>query len=61
VDTVFALSAEETKSHSVLSTDNTQTVSTLYFTYSALDVAYAQFYQDPLGSLKKALLQRRNM
>jgi hypothetical protein len=25
------------------------------------DVSYAQFYHDPLGSLKMALMQRRNM
>jgi hypothetical protein len=29
--------------------------------FSTYDVAYAQFHQDPLGSLKMALLQRRNM
>jgi hypothetical protein len=32
-----------------------------YFNFSTYDVAYAQFHQDPLGSLKMALLQRRNM
>jgi hypothetical protein len=32
-----------------------------YFNFSTYDVAYAQFHQDPLGSLKMALIQRRNM
>jgi hypothetical protein len=50
------------QSHSVPSTDSTQTVSTLFLhLFGTYDVAYVQFYQDPLGSLKMALLQRRNM
>jgi hypothetical protein len=48
-------------SHSVPSTDNTQTVSTPYLhLFGTYDVAYAQFHQDSLGYLKMALLQRRN-
>jgi hypothetical protein len=47
----------EENSHSVPSADNAQTGSTsnlhLFDTY---DVEYAQFHQDPLGSLKMALL-----
>jgi hypothetical protein len=42
---------------------NTQTViHTPYLhLFGTYDVAYAQFHQDPLGSLKRTLLQRRNM
>jgi hypothetical protein len=32
-----------------------------YFNFSTYDIVYAQFHQDPLGSLKMVLLQRRNM
>jgi 4-amino-4-deoxy-L-arabinose transferase-like glycosyltransferase len=32
-----------------------------YFNFGTYDVAYAKFHQDPLRSLKIALLQRRNM
>jgi hypothetical protein len=32
-----------------------------YFHFSTYDVAYAQFHQNTVGSLKMALLQRRNM
>jgi hypothetical protein len=38
--------------------DPDEIVHMLHHTY---DVAYAQFHQDPLGSLKMALVQRRNM
>jgi hypothetical protein len=42
--------------------DNTQTVSTPYLhLFGTYDVAHTQFNQDHLGSLKMALLQRRNM
>jgi hypothetical protein len=33
----------------------------ILFQFSTYDLAYAQFCQDPLGSLKIAFLQRRNM
>jgi hypothetical protein len=39
-------------------TDGIHSLPSLIRTY---DVAYAQFYQDPLGSLKMAHLQRQNM
>jgi hypothetical protein len=45
-----------------LPTDNTQTVSSPYrHLFCTYDVAYALFHQDPFGSLKMALLQRRNI
>jgi hypothetical protein len=59
---VSCITVSNLAGHSNAPTDNTQTGSThclhLFGTY---DVAYAQFRQDPLGSLKMALLKRRNM
>jgi hypothetical protein len=59
---IYIVSRRNRVWHSVPSADNTQTGSTPYLhLLGTYEVAYEQFHQDPLRSMKMVLLQRRNM
>jgi hypothetical protein len=62
-DKYASIMMKETPTKCIFKVNNIFRISILplHAKISTYDVAYAQFHQDTLGSLKMALLQRRNM